>query len=84
MAVNTAAETLLGGLAVKAIAGEKDEGPLVEMVAAVGATVVDVVELVVKELGTHGPFERAFAAVAAFVHIDVLRWSNMASSVVHD
>jgi hypothetical protein len=43
--VNTAAETLLGGLAVEAVAEEEeDEGPLVEVAAAVGATVVDVVE----------------------------------------
>jgi hypothetical protein len=75
---------LLGGLAVEAIV-EEDEGPLVEVAAAVGATVVDVVEQVVEELGARESFDHVFAAIAVFVHSGVMRYSiHMASSCVHD
>ena len=80
--MNTAAETLVAGLAVEEIA--EDEEPVVEVavaVAAVGATVVNVVEQVVKELGMRDSFEPAFVFVA-FVHSGAM--GHMASSCVHD
>lgn len=87
MAVRTAAETLLAGLAGKAFAEERPSAEVAVDVAAVSAGVVNIAVQAVKEkkLGVRGKQVCVFAEFAAFVHIGAtICWTHMVNSCVRD